>query len=395
MSSETLSLAARALHHFTQKTTDQNESTMEIPLSAYRDAERYAAEIDRVFKHLPLAAALSLELPDTGNYRAMTLMGVPVLLMRGEDMQVTAMLNVCRHRGARLCAEGAGSRQKITCPYHAWSYDHKGALIGRYGDTTFGDIAEDQYGLTQLHCEEKAGIVWVCLTAGEVFDIDTWLGDFGDELETLDLANWHMHEQRDLPGPGWKVTMDGYLEAYHHQLVHRETVGQYTVGNLLVLDTYGPHQRLTFGRKSLGDLLNQPQNQWQPEEHIRLIHSGFPNLSISGILGDHCLVSQVFPGKTPSTTITRQTILVAQKPRTQEQLDATEAFSALTLKAVQEEDYGIGFSIQSGLESAANDHFLFGRNEPAVQNYHRWIAKFMDLQNNNWQRPIRSSYEKP
>jgi len=393
MSNETLALAARALRHFADKTTDQAESTMEIPLSAYRDADRYAVEVDRIFKHLPLATALSLELPDAGNYRAMTLLGVPILLIRGEDMQVRAMLNVCSHRGAQLCKEGAGSRQMITCPYHAWSYNQKGELVGRYGGMTFGDIENDQYGLTLLHCEEKAGIVWVCLTAGEVFDIDTWLGDFGDELNTLDLANWHMHEQRDLPGPGWKVTMDGYLEAYHHQLVHRETVGKYTVGNLLVLDTYGPHQRLTFGRKSLRDLIDQPRDQWRPDEHIRLIHSGFPNLSISGILGDHCLVSQVFPGETLATTITRQTILVAKKPETSEQLEATKEFSALTLKAVQEEDYGIGFSIQSGLESGANDHFLFGRNEPAVQNYHHWIAKFMDSKNNSWQRPKRRSYE--
>ncbi|MDE0841809.1 MAG: hypothetical protein OSA42_06400, partial [Porticoccaceae bacterium] len=183
---------------------------------------------------------------------------------------------------------------------------------------------------------------------------------------------------------GWKVTMDGYLEAYHHQLVHRETVGKYTVGNLLVLDTYGPHQRLTFGRKSLGELAEQPHNEWQPMEHIRLIHSGFPNLSISGILGDHCLVSQVFPGKTPTTTITRQTVLVAKKPQTDAEIAATETFSALTLKAVQIEDYGIGFSIQSCLDSHANDHFIFGRNEPAVQNYHRWIERFMKLDSNLW-----------
>ena len=185
--------------------------------------------------------------------------------------------------------------------------------------------------------------------------------------------------------------MDGYLEAYHHQLVHRETVGKYTVGNLLVLDTYGPHQRLTFGRRSLGELVDQPQDEWQPMEHIRLIHSGFPNLSISGILGDHCLVSQVFPGETSETTITRQTVLVANKPVTDAEIEATETFSALTLKAVRDEDYRVGNSIQSGLKSAANEHFIFGRNEPAVQNYHQTIEQFMTMENNQWERPKKDS----
>jgi nitrite reductase/ring-hydroxylating ferredoxin subunit len=381
---DAMALAERALEHFVNKTTDQAETTMEIPLGAYKDEERYAREIERVFKHLPLALALSLELSEAGSYKAMTVMGVPLLIVRGEDLKVRAMLNVCRHRGARLCADGVGQKRIFACPYHAWTYDHKGALKGRYGGDTFGEIANDQYGLTALHCEERSGIIWASLTPGDFFDVDAWLGDFGEELNTLDLNNWHLYEQRDLPGPGWKVTMDGYLEAYHHQLVHRETVGKYTVGNLLVLDTYGPHQRLTFGRQSLGDLLTQPKDQWDPMEHIRLIHSGFPNLSISGILGDHCLVSQIFPGDTPSTTTTRQTILVAREPKTESELAASDNFSALTLKAVQEEDYGIGFGIQGCMDSEANDHFIFGRNEPAVQNYHRWIARFMSLEDNAW-----------
>ncbi len=393
MNTVSMTLAQRALEHYINKTTDQAQSSMEIPLSAYRDPDRYAAEIERIFMHLPLAAALTLELPNAGDYRAMNLMGIPLLLVRGADMQVRAMLNVCRHRGAQLCKEGSGSQAMITCPYHAWSYNDKGDLIGRYGGNTFGDIATEQYGLTRLHCEEKSGIIWVSLTIGETFNIDNWLGDFGDELDTLDLANWHLYEQRDIAGPGWKVTMDGYLEAYHHQLVHRETVGKHTVGNLLVLDTYGPHQRLIFGRKSLRKMIDQPADQWQSQEHIRLIHSGFPNLSISGILGDHCLISQVFPGETLATTTTRQTILVAKKPETSEQINAADAFSALKLKAVQEEDYGIGFSIQEGLDSGANDHFIFGRNEPALQNYHAWIAKFMDQEIDVMTRPIHVSYK--
>ena len=140
MNSVFMGLAERALEHFGNKTTDQAESTMEIPLAAYRDPDRYADEIERIFKQLPLAAALSLELPSAGSYRAMNLLGVPLLLVRGEDMQVIAMLNVCRHRGAQLCKIGAGTQKMITCPYHAWSYDDRGDLIARYGANTFGDI---------------------------------------------------------------------------------------------------------------------------------------------------------------------------------------------------------------------------------------------------------------
>ena len=171
--------------------------------------------------------------------------------------------------------------------------------------------------------------------------------------------------------------MDGYFEAYHHNLVHTGTVGKHTIGNLLVLDTFGPHQRLTFGRKTLEQLDGVNENDWSPEQHIRLILSGFPNLSISGILGDHCLVSQIYPGPSPDSTVTQQTILVAKTPTNRKEIEASQNFSAMVLQAVQEEDYGIGFSIQSALGSGANREFLFGRNEPAVQNYHNWISRFM------------------
>ena len=57
----------------------------------------------------------------------------------------------------------------------------------------------------------------------------------------------------------------------------------------------------------------------------------------------------------------------------------------MVLQAVQDEDYGIGFGIQSGIRSGANREFVFGRNEPAVQNYHRWVAKFMSQEADvNW-----------
>ena len=223
------------------------------------------------------------------------------------------------------------------------------------------------------------------LTPGEQFDVDQWLGDFAAELDTLDLANWHLFEQRVLPGPGWKVTMDGYLEAYHHNVVHGRTVGQHTIGNLLVLDTYGPHQRLTFGRKTLSELEDTPESEWSPLELVRLIHCVFAILSISGILGDHCLVSHIIPGPTPETTTTRQSILVAKRPETPAEIAASENFSAMVLQAVQDEDYGIGLGIQACLDSGANRDFVFGRNEPALQNYHKWVARFMNQQADvNW-----------
>ena len=374
---EMRALTRRALAHYRAGTTDQAPSTMAIEVAAYLDPERYQREIDRVFRRLPLALALSLELPEPGSYRALNVLEVPVLIVRGKDGIARAFLNVCRHRGARICAPGSGKSRVFTCPYHAWAYNERGELLSRYAAETFGEVDHATLGLTPLACAERAGIVFVMLTPGLAMDIDEWLGEFAPELATLKLDDWHLFEQRELDGPGWKVALDGYLEAYHHNSLHGKTVGKMTVGNLLVLDSFGPHQRLTFGRKTLGDLLQQPEAEWEVSKHIRLIHNCFPNLSVSGILGDHCLVSQIFPGPTPNTTLTRQTVLVAKAPETEDARAASRLFSDMVLQAVRDEDYAVGFTIQEALGSGANREFLFGRNEPAVQNYHRTIARLM------------------
>ena len=380
-----ISLVKRALDHYQNKTTDQASDVMSNSIDAYVDEDRYQKEVDRIFKRLPLALCLSRELPKDNTHRAMNVIDTPVLITRGKDSKVRAFLNICRHRGSKICEEGTGKKRNFVCPYHAWTYDHEGKLIGMYGEKTFGDIKKENFGLIELMCSERSGLVWVMLNPEENFNIDKWLGEFAPELDTLNLEDWHIHEQREIDGPGWKVALDGYLEAYHHNQLHGDTVGKHTVGNLLVLDTYGPHQRLTFGRKTLKDLIDKPEAEWEsPQENIRLIHSGFPNLSISGVLGDHCLVSQIFPTSSPNRTITRQTILSAKKPETDKELQNSNEFSEMVRQAVVDEDYKIGLEIQSNISHMGSNDFIYGKNEPAVQNYHSWIKSFMSKDGTEW-----------
>lgn len=376
---DSAALARRALAHLHAKTTDQSPTSMVQPVEAYNDPERFRREVDRIFHHLPLGLALSIELPEPGSYLALTVMEKPILMVRGQDGVVRAFINACTHRGAQLCKPGTGRVQRLVCPYHAWRFDLQGQLTGLFGAETFGEVGPDAQSLTELHCAERVGVVWVQLTPGDAMDIDAWLGDFAGPLAGLRLDQWHIYTQRDIPGPGWKATWDGYLESYHHNTVHPNTVGKYTIGNLILHDGYGPHQRLVFGRKTLAEIESVPESQWDTvaEAHMRRIHLCFPNLAVSGVLGDHCLVSQVFPGPTPETTITRQTVLSARVPVTDEEKAATASFAEVVLKAVRDEDYVIGFSIQQALRAGGNKAFTFGRNEPGVQHFHKTVDTIM------------------
>ena len=377
-SEESLALARRAVTHLRNRTTDQASRTLELPASAYVDAERYEREVDRAFRHLPLALAFSIELPTPKTYLAMTVVGVPVLMVRGEDGVARAFLNACRHRGAQLCKPGHGAVARLVCPYHAWQYDLQGKLTGIFGEATFGEVDRRTHSLIELSCAERAGMIWVNLTPGETFDIDQWLGEFGVLLDKLGMDKWHVYQQSEFAGAGWKTTWDGYQECYHHGVLHPKTVGAYTITNLIVHDTYGPHQRMVFARRSLDELNKKPEEQWDVEQHLRKVYLAFPNVAVSAVLGGHCLVNQVFPGPTPETTTTRQTILVTKMPETDEEKRLAEEFSGTVLRAIRDEDTPVNQGILQGLMSGRSPGVIIGRNEPAVQHFHQTLARIME-----------------
>ena len=368
-------LAARALKHFNEGTTDQAPSQMQIPVTAYTDEAQFQAERQAVFFESPIAVALSLEIPNPGDFLTQTIMGKPLLLTRDTEGMLHCFLNVCRHRGAKVCPAEKGHQSRFSCPYHAWTYSNKGELIGVYGEDSFGEVDRASMGLAELPCDERSGVIFACLTPGKPLDLDNWLGEFAEKLAHQNLEHWHLYTERFLSGAGWKATLDGYLEVYHHDSVHGKTVGPYTVGNLLVHDTWGAHQRMVIARKDITELNKTAPENWEaPESYIRVVHSVFPNLSISAILGGQCLIGFVYPGETSTTTVTRQLILSAEAPATDEEKATIESFSQMTLQAVRDEDYALVATVQGALHAGANESFLIGKNEPAVQHYHRTIA---------------------
>ena len=141
-------LAERLLKHLDEGTTDSAESIRAVSVTDYLDEARWAREVDRIFRKSPVVVALTAHLPAPGAYRSVDLAGVPVLTVRQQDGGVKAFINACRHRGAQIVPHGCGTARRFTCPYHAWSYNNAGELVGVSGRSTFGDIDTEQRGLT-------------------------------------------------------------------------------------------------------------------------------------------------------------------------------------------------------------------------------------------------------
>ena len=368
-------LAKRLLAHNLNGTTDQADGIMVKPVADYIDNEVISSEVNKIFYDYPVPIALSAELKDNNSYKATKVIDTPLLITKGEDGVVRTFINICKHRGAPVCPEGIGKKSKFNCTYHGWMYDNTGNLVNIFKSDTFGDIDKSKIKLTELFCEERSGFIWACLNPDIKYDLNEWMNGFDVELDDIDLKNWHLFKSIKINGPMWKLCWDGYTDGYHHHMVHPETVGKNTIVNLIAHDTYGPHQRFAFGLKNINELSNIEEKDWEPENHLRLIHSVFPNSSISAIQNQHCLVSIIFPSPDLQETITTQYILCLKEPKTKEEIKEAEEFAELSRAAIIDEDYPINFKIQESIHSKANTEFLFGKNEPIQQHYHNWIEK--------------------
>lgn len=367
----------RGIEHARAGTADSEPDVYRVPIEAYLDPDRFELEVERIFKRLPLMLGLSSELREPGAYRALDVSGVPVLLVRGDDGALRAFLNVCRHRGAIVQEEGVGVARRFTCPYHAWSYDGKGDLVGILNEDRFGEIDKSCMGLTTLPVAERAGLIWVIMSPKAAIDIDLFLCDYDDALKFLDFENCYVVGRQTIAGPNWKVAYDGYLDLYHLPILHRNTFGP--IDNKALYESWGPHQRVTGPTRYFEQLVDVPEDEWPISAMTGGVWTIFPHISIAAFdaEGKVYMVSQLFPGDNVNESHTTQTFVHTEAP-TETQAAAVADRMKFMHHVVADEDYYTGLRIQRAAKSGANTEFLFGRNEGGGHRFHKWVQAIVD-----------------
>ena len=372
-----LDIMARLIEHRRNGTTDLADEQRREPIANYLDHDLWEREIKEIFHAIPLPVATSAELPSVGDFKAMRVVGREIVIVRAKDGTVNAMLNVCRHRSMKLVPEGCGSARRFTCGYHSWTYDTDGLLTGVPGEDTFGPVDREENSLVRLACDERAGIIFVCLTPGREIDLNAWLGDALPLLEQLGLDKTHHFSTRELAGPNWKVTVDGYLEGYHFSSLHANTVALTNYSNMAAFDSYGPHMRHVFALKAIDRFLDLPRDEWEPAEALGLVYWIFPGMAIAGGWRERTVVSIMLPGDSWAESMTRQTVLLRHAPQTPEELLEAERTAEWFYAAFRDEDYTAQTEVMNGLSSLADKDMLIGRNEPGVQHVHESIDRLL------------------
>jgi phenylpropionate dioxygenase-like ring-hydroxylating dioxygenase large terminal subunit len=381
----------RDIAHAVAGTVEQAPEILSVPVEKYFDPDRFELEREKIFKRLPLMLALSSAIAEPGSYKAMEAAGVPVLLTRRADGELGAFVNMCSHRGAVIVPEGNGQARRFVCPYHAWTYDQQGALVGVLSKQDFGDFDHSCHGLTPLPVLERSGLVWVTLTPGSTLEIETFLCGYDKLLAHFGFESWKLMSRRTVEGPNWKIAYDGYLDLYHLPILHKDTFGP-NMPNQAHYYAWGPHQRVSSPHPMLAGLKDSDEAGWPDALLMNGVWTVFPHVSIASFdaAGRGVLISQLFPGREVGSSFTVQSYVMETDPGEDAHAEVEKQVDWLEY-VVREEDYATGLRQQNALKTRAKSHVMFGRNEAGGQAFHGWLDRLLTLEDDELEAAFAGS----
>ena len=178
---------------------------------------------DAVLARTWLFVATEAELREPGDYVTVDIASYNVIVLRDDDEVVRALHNVCRHRGARILADRAGSVGNLVCGYHQWTYATDGSLL-HAGDQPAG-FDKSCFGLRPVHVRVVAGLVFVCLADEPPADFDDVVATASPYLLPHQLHRTQVAAQVDLvEEANWKLVMENNRECYHCEGGHPELI---------------------------------------------------------------------------------------------------------------------------------------------------------------------------
>ena len=195
-----------------------------LPFFSYKDQEIYSAECTRIFHSGWVFACAALEIANPGDYFAFELGGEQIVVVRDNQGDITALSNICRHRGTPINDLGIGNKRRFVCPYHAWTYQLDGSLLGvpHPGGV---EINKSQHCLPRFSTSVWHGLVFVSLSEN-VTPLNELLAGIDQYLKPYDIDRFENAQSGDQEtwNANWKLAMENAMESYHLFKVHKDTL---------------------------------------------------------------------------------------------------------------------------------------------------------------------------
>lgn len=365
------------------------EST--LPSSWYLDEDIHALEREHIFMREWLCVGREETVPEPGDHRVLEIHGESILLVRNTEGRLRAFYNVCRHRGARLCAApdqheqsrfpqpggGVVGGRIILCPYHAWSYDLDGHLLRAPHVTEEMGLQPQHMNLHPVGCEGWGGFIFVNLTPDAAPPFAEVIGDSAERFQRYPLASLRVGETvRYEVAANWKVLCENYNECYHCGPVHPElceVVPAFKEAGGAGLDWERgiPHREGAVTFTASGTTSRRMFPGLNGDEQVR--HKGdliYPNLFLS-LSSDH-VVAFILQATDAGSTLVDCLFLFEPYELEQAGFDPSDAVDFW--HTVNQQDWAICERVQQGMSSRVHEAGLFSPMEDWNLDIRRYVS---------------------
>jgi phenylpropionate dioxygenase-like ring-hydroxylating dioxygenase large terminal subunit len=340
-----------------------------IPAWTYTDQARFDSEKSLIFQKRPMAAVPAAVMPKRASYFHTDIIGMPVLLTRSSEGAVSAFVNVCRHRGAKLCTSAdAVVGTRIVCPYHAWTYRLDGSLFNIPRQEIFPGIDKTANSLLKLPALEAGGLIWVGLHPQQEVDFSSVRGEIEEDLDALGLKDMWMYEKATFPvKANWKLVMDTMLDAYHVTRLHKDSLARFFVDTENLIHSIGPHVRNTSARGNFSR--SAPIEDFETARQVTVFaYTLFPNAIV--VVSPHFVSLAILRPMATDRTDVDYYMLTNHPPTDDRQQELMRRSFELMQVAFGKEDFWAAELCHAGLRTGTLKEVQLGGMEIQMALFH-------------------------
>ncbi|MDC1249450.1 Rieske 2Fe-2S domain-containing protein [Planktomarina sp.] len=372
------------LSRLSMAATTPLSQTVAMPPEMYHNDYILKLEQDKIFRNEWICVGRTGDVPNTGDYLTWHIQDQPILVVRQPDGSIGAYSNTCRHRMMRLL-EGQGTCKRIVCPYHAWTYDLSGQLIGApYMDRTVG-FKKGDIKLPEIRSEIWEGWIYVTLNA-QARPVKEKLANLHPLIAQYNSADYVSIVLKDVEWKAnWKHLSENFMEGYHLPVAHRATVGGFCPLNETEFPKSDSDENFTYQIYTKGE--NAPVGNAHPSNtslkgkwrNTSVLPTVFPSHMFS-LAPDHIWYLSIQPNGVDKVTIRHGAAIAPEVLENHPDPDAFLESTRKFLSQVQEEDRFVVEGLHEGSAAPLSEPGQLSWLEREVYDFSKYISQQLSSQ---------------